>query len=58
MEPAHENSTQRFRMMVLLANHLCLFVAGKMQVAELGDFCCSSRPVREDAARIDNASGG
>jgi hypothetical protein len=58
MEPAHENSTRRFRMMVLLASHLCLFVAGKMQVAELGDFCCSSRPVREDAARIDNASGG
>ena len=28
---------------------------GKMQVAGLGDFCCSSRPVREEAARGDQA---
>jgi len=23
-----------------------LFISGKMQVAQLGDFCCSSRPIR------------
>jgi len=23
-----------------------LFISGKMQVAELGDFCCSSKPIR------------
>lgn len=37
------------RMMVLLARHLQLFVAGKMQVAQLGEFCCSSRPLRQEA---------
>jgi hypothetical protein len=37
------------RMMVLLARHLHLFVAGKMQVAQLGEFCCSSRPLRQEA---------
>ena len=37
------------RMMVLLARHLFLFVAGKMQVAQLGEFCCSSRPLRQEA---------
>jgi hypothetical protein len=37
-------------MMVLVANHLYLFVRGKMEVEELGDFCCASRPIRE---RVD-----
>jgi Ni,Fe-hydrogenase maturation factor len=40
---------QRLRMMTLVANHLFLFVAGKLQVRELGDFCCASRPLREAA---------
>jgi hypothetical protein len=30
-------------------------VAGKMQVAALGDFCCASRPLRQDAAPQDKA---
>jgi hypothetical protein len=33
-------------MMVMVAKHLMLFVRGKMEVAELGEFCCSSRPIR------------
>ncbi len=37
------------RMMVLLANHLYLFVAGKLQVEQLGEFCCASRPIRAEA---------
>ena len=32
-------------MMGLVATHLYLFVSGKMQVAGLGDFCCSSKPL-------------
>ena len=36
---------QRQRMMVLLTRHLLLFVAGKMQVEGLGEFCCASRPL-------------
>lgn len=39
----------RARMMVLLANHLCLFVAGKLQADGLGEFCCASRPLRAGA---------
>jgi hypothetical protein len=34
---------------------LFLFVAGKLQVRELGDFCCAARPLRQEAARPDSA---
>lgn len=44
-----EDSVRRARMMVLVANHLYLFVSGKMQVEQLGEFCCSSRPLRQEA---------
>ncbi|NIV17389.1 MAG: hypothetical protein GWN47_03035 [Woeseiaceae bacterium] len=36
----------RLEMMKLVCSHLYLFISGKMQVAELGDFCCSSKPIR------------
>jgi hypothetical protein len=49
-QPDHPDAAQRARMMVLVANHLYLFVRGKMEVEELGDFCCASRPIRE---RVD-----
>jgi hypothetical protein len=55
MDPQHGDSPRRLRMMALVANHLRLFVVGKMQVAGLGDFCCSSRPAREEAARVEQA---
>ena len=38
------------RMMSLLANHLYLFVAGKLQAEQLGEFCCASRPLRAEAS--------
>ena len=38
----------RARMMALLANHLYLFVAGKLQIEQLGEFCCASRPLRTE----------
>lgn len=50
LEPGHPDSAQRARMMALVANHLFLFISGKMESAGLGEFCCSSRPVRE---RVD-----
>jgi hypothetical protein len=34
------------RMMALLVRHLLLFVSGKMQAQQLGEFCCASRPLR------------
>jgi hypothetical protein len=46
----HPDTAQRARMMAWVANHLHLFIAGKMQVQQLGDFCCASRPLRE---RVD-----
>jgi len=36
----------REKMMGLLVEHLKLFVRGKLEVEGLGEFCCSSRPLR------------
>ena len=46
-QPDHAESGQRVHLMGMVARHLYLFVSGKMEVEELGEFCCSSRPVRE-----------
>ena len=45
-EREHPETARRLAMMALVARHLLLFVQGKLEVAGLGDFCCSSRPVR------------
>ncbi len=45
-DPAQAQSC--LAMMALVTNHLVLFVSGKMQEAGLGDFCCSSKPLRND----------
>ena len=42
----HAETARRTAMMAMLVRHLLLFVSGKMQVAGLGEFCCSSRPLR------------
>lgn len=44
---AGQNS-RNARMMALVARHLLLFVSGKMQSEKLGEFCCASRPLRQD----------
>ena len=46
MQPERAETTNRLEMMKLVCTHLYLFVSGKMQVAQLGEFCCSSKPVR------------
>ena len=46
-QPQHQDAGQRARMMAWVANHLHLFISGKMEVQQLGDFCCASRPLRE-----------
>ena len=46
LQPEHEETTDRVEMMKMISSHLLLFVSGKMQVAELGEFCCSSKPIR------------
>lgn len=46
MQPGHADITHRVSLMGLVSKHLYLFITGKLQVAGLGEFCCSSRPVR------------
>jgi len=49
MQPDHTETTDRVEMMKMICSHVYLFISGKMQVAELGDFCCSSKPIRRTA---------
>ena len=46
--PDVERRAYRERMMGMLVEHLKLFVRGKMEVEGLGEFCCSSRPLRKN----------
>lgn len=46
MAPDHPEVGKRLAMAALVATHLHLFIGGKMEVAQLGEFCCSSRPLR------------
>jgi hypothetical protein len=55
MDPLQAATPQRLTMMTMVARHLFLFVAGKMQVAALGDFCCASRPIRQETESRDIA---
>ena len=32
--------------MIMVVRHLALFIAGKLEVAGLGEFCCASKPLR------------
>ena len=51
MRDVDSDITDRLCMLAMISNHLYLFVSGKMQVAELGDFCCAAKPIRSaDAA--------
>jgi hypothetical protein len=50
MEPDSELGPRRQRMMAMLARHLALFVGGKLQVEGLGEFCCASRPLRQETS--------
>jgi hypothetical protein len=46
LQPDHVETTNRLQMMKMVLRHLYLFIGGKMQVGGLGEFCCSSRPIR------------
>jgi len=46
MQPEHSDITDRLYMMGLVSKHLYLFISGKLQVAGLGEFCCSSKGIR------------
>jgi len=49
-EAEHPENRRRLAMAAMLARHLLFFVAGKMEVEALGEFCCSSRPLRSEAS--------
>ncbi|MGE5793131.1 MAG: hypothetical protein ACM36B_10615 [Bacteroidota bacterium] len=50
-EPDHALSARRQQMMAMLTRHLALFVSGKMQAEGLGEFCCASRPLRQESTQ-------
>lgn len=50
LEPAHSNVARRVRLGAMVARHLMLFISGKLEVAGLGEFCCASRPLRQQEA--------
>jgi hypothetical protein len=51
----HPESAQRARMMGWVVNHLYLFISGKMETEQLGEFCCASKPLRETVDANNNA---
>lgn len=55
LTPADSDAARRIRLGAMVARHLALFIAGKLESAGLGAFCCSSRPLREREARSSNA---
>ena len=46
LEPDHPDTGHRLTLAAMIARHLLLFVGGKLEVAGLDEFCCSSRPLR------------
>jgi hypothetical protein len=47
LDPAHTDTARRLRLGAMVAKHLSLFVGGKLETTGLGEFCCSSRPLRQ-----------
>jgi len=47
LDPVHPETARRLRLGAMVARHLALFIGGKLEVAGLGEFCCSSRPLRQ-----------
>jgi hypothetical protein len=50
LHPAHTDTARRLRLGTMVAKHLALFVGGKLETGGLGEFCCSSRPLRQHEA--------
>jgi hypothetical protein len=45
-EPDHPDTKRRVMLAASVALHLYFFVSGKLEQSGLGEFCCSSRPLR------------
>ncbi len=48
LDPAHTDTARRLRLGAMVARHLALFIGGKLEVAGLGEFCCASKPLRQN----------
>jgi hypothetical protein len=46
-QPDDEDTPTMIRRGAMVVTHLALFIGGKLEVSGLGDFCCSSRPIRQ-----------
>jgi hypothetical protein len=46
-DSAHTDAARRLRLAAMVAQHLMLFIGGKLEVAGLGEFCCAARPLRQ-----------
>ena len=55
LEPAGADTARRLRLGAMVARHLVLFIGGKLENAGLGEFCCSSRPLRRSEANLQPA---
>jgi hypothetical protein len=55
LDPSSPETPRRLRLGAMVARHLALFVGGKLEVAGLGEFCCSSRPLRQHEAPAERA---
>jgi hypothetical protein len=55
LDPAHPDTARRLRLGAMVARHLALFIGGKLEVAGLGEFCCSSRPLRQHETTAQSA---
>ncbi len=49
--PAHADIMLRVQLAAYVARHLCYFIGGKLEENGLGEFCCSSKPLRAGAAQ-------
>jgi hypothetical protein len=56
LDPTHADTARRLRLAAMVARHLALFIGGKLETAGLGEFCCSSRPLRRDDANSQPAA--
>ena len=45
-DAGHPEIDKRLELMRLVAQQLYLFISGKMQFDQLGEFCCASKPLR------------
>ena len=52
LDPVPPETARRLRLGAMVTRHLALFIGGKLEVAGLGEFCCSSRPLRQHETNI------